>query len=153
MIKQYPQAPRIGKANLCHSDSPKSRYMTQANQNSLTCYRILAKKASFPWCCSCGAMWGHGPLCGAWTICGHASLSATTFASHTTGEKERVHFQWERMRPTRRKKEKEWESEIERGCANWQDGIPSPRGDWWFMAVLFPLTSDWSGDRLLTNSD
>lgn len=45
MIKQYPQAPRIGKANLCHSDSSRIRYMTQVNQNfSLTCDRNLGEK-------------------------------------------------------------------------------------------------------------
>lgn len=48
MIKQYPQTLRVGKANLCHSDSPRSRNTTQANQNfSLTCYRCLAKDTLF----------------------------------------------------------------------------------------------------------
>lgn len=42
MIKQYPQVPRIGKANLCHGGSSRIRYMTQVKQNfSLTCYRNL----------------------------------------------------------------------------------------------------------------
>lgn len=45
------------------------------------------------------------------------------------------------MRPTYGKKESEQESENER----WQDDFPSPRDESWFMAVLFPLTSDGLG--------
>lgn len=93
MIKQYPQAPRISKADRCHSDSPRSRYMTQANQNfSLTCYRILSKKTLFSLMLLMRSYVRAWPLCGAWTICGHASLAPTTFASHTTGEKRKGSF-------------------------------------------------------------
>lgn len=76
MIKQYPPPLRRSKAKLGHSDSPRSRNMTRANQN-------------FPWhfICRClekeTLVFEVVHLCRA---CGHASLfSSAPFTTHRKG--------------------------------------------------------------------
>lgn len=67
-------------------------------------------------------------------------------------EIEKVHFQWERMRPAYGKKERGSKRASLRESMLVDKISPSPRDESWFMAVLFPSVSDWSRDELLTSS-